>query len=148
MAKVLAFVLACILLLPSFSCAETAAPQPRPQVGDLISFGHYEQDNDKANGSEEIQWRVLAVEDGKALLISKEPGRQRYNLQKVTRQPVPAKWLNNFLNSAFNEDERDRILLTTLKNDNNPSPHQWEGGSETQDQVFLLSIEEANYTFD
>ena len=38
----------------------------------LTEFGHFEQDNDKTNGAEAIRWRILAVEDGKILVISEE----------------------------------------------------------------------------
>ena len=39
--------------------------------GDIVIFGSYEQDNDESNGTEDIEWLVLAREDNKALLISK-----------------------------------------------------------------------------
>lgn len=39
-------------------------------VNDHVFFGHYEQDNDLTNGAEAIEWRVLKVENGEALLIS------------------------------------------------------------------------------
>lgn len=32
------------------------------KVGDIIKFGHYEQDGNTANGKEEIEWQVLKVE--------------------------------------------------------------------------------------
>ena len=41
------------------------------QVGQYVEFGTYEQDGDNNNGAEPIEWKVLAVEDGNALLISK-----------------------------------------------------------------------------
>lgn len=41
------------------------------EVGDIFKFGSYEQDNDTSNGKEDIEWLVLEVKDGKALLISK-----------------------------------------------------------------------------
>ncbi len=41
------------------------------EVGDVIYFGSYEQDNNLSNGKEEIEWIVLAKENRKALLISK-----------------------------------------------------------------------------
>ena len=37
-------------------------------VNDHVFFGHYEQDNDLTNGAEAIEWRVLKVENGEALL--------------------------------------------------------------------------------
>ena len=36
--------------------------------GSIITFGRYEQDGNKDNGSEDIEWRVLKLEDGKATL--------------------------------------------------------------------------------
>ncbi|MBP3696995.1 MAG: hypothetical protein J6J45_05560, partial [Clostridia bacterium] len=41
------------------------------QVGDYITFGSYEQDNDLSNGKEPIEWLVLDKQDGKVLVISK-----------------------------------------------------------------------------
>ena len=40
------------------------------QVGDMVEFGSYEQDGDTSNGKEPIEWRVLAVEDNRALVVS------------------------------------------------------------------------------
>lgn len=37
--------------------------------GNIVTFGHYEQDNNFDNGAEPIEWRVLEVNDGKATLI-------------------------------------------------------------------------------
>lgn len=42
------------------------------KAGDKISFGQYEQDGDELDGKEAITWKVLAVEDGKALLLSEK----------------------------------------------------------------------------
>lgn len=39
-------------------------------VGDIIKFGVYEQDNNTDNGEEEIEWLVLEVSGGKALVVS------------------------------------------------------------------------------
>ena len=46
------------------------APETSVEVGDTIIFGSYEQDGNSANGPEPIEWRVLAVEEGRALVIS------------------------------------------------------------------------------
>lgn len=40
-------------------------------VGSIIVFGTYEKDNDKTNGGEDIEWRVLAKENGRLLVISR-----------------------------------------------------------------------------
>ena len=39
--------------------------------GSIVTFGHYEQDNNIENGKEKIEWIVLDVKDGKVLLLSK-----------------------------------------------------------------------------
>lgn len=50
----------------SNSSGSTAASQFKSVVeGEIISFGHYEQDGDTSNGSEEIEWIVLTREKGK-----------------------------------------------------------------------------------
>ena len=40
------------------------------KVGSYINFGAYEQDNDPANGKEDIEWLVLEIKGGKALEIN------------------------------------------------------------------------------
>jgi hypothetical protein len=42
------------------------------QIGSTVEFGHYEQDNDESNGAEPVSWILLAVEDGKALLLAEK----------------------------------------------------------------------------
>ncbi len=39
-------------------------------VGDIVTFGVYEQDNNTSNGKEPMEWRVLDIDDGKYLLLS------------------------------------------------------------------------------
>lgn len=39
-------------------------------VGDVVQLGLYEQDGNTANGKESIEWRVLAIESSKVLLVS------------------------------------------------------------------------------
>ena len=39
-------------------------------VGDTVTLGTYNLDNDETNGNESLTWKVLAVENGKALIIS------------------------------------------------------------------------------
>ena len=41
-------------------------------VGDIITFGHCEQDNDTTNGKEPIEWRVLDKNDEGQLLVISE----------------------------------------------------------------------------
>ena len=57
------------------------------------------------------------------------------------------KWLNTeFYNTAFDDEEKRKIVETIKKNEVNPS-YRINGGNDTKDRVFLLSIAEANRYF-
>ena len=120
-------------------------------VGDIITFGRYEQDNNIINGKEDIEWIVLAKADNRILIISKyaldcRPYNTSYT--DVTWETCTLrKWLNNnFINSAFTADEKAMIPTVTVSADKNPN-YSTNPGNATQDQVFLLSITEANKYF-
>lgn len=120
-------------------------------VRDKITFGTYEQDNVTSNGTEDIEWLVLAKENNKILVISdKALDSQPYNekRQSITwEQCSLRKWLNDsFLNAAFSEEERALIQNTTVSADKNPS-YNTSPGNATTDKVFLLSINEAKKYF-
>ena len=121
------------------------------QVGSCISFGHYEQDNDLTNGKEPISWRVLAKENGKALLISEyaldcKPYNETYT--EVTWETCTLRqWLNHdFLTAAFKAHEQDAIAVTNVKAEDH-SFWNTDAGNDTQDKLFLLSIKEAEKYF-
>ena len=121
------------------------------KVGSYINFGAYEQDNNTSNGKEDVEWLVLEVKDGKALVISKYAlDRKQYNTSyaSVTWETCTLrKWLNNdFLDSAFSANEKAMIPTVTVSADKNPN-YSTNPGNATQDQVFLLSITEANKYF-
>ena len=107
-------------------------------VGDIVCFGAYEQDNNTFNGKEDIEWFILAKEDNKVLIISdKALDRKPYNTSKtnITWESCSLrKWLNDtFLNAAFSAEEQAIIQSTKVSN-------------ATTDKVFLLSSEEVlNY---
>ena len=131
--------------------AQTATQIAKYQVGDIIRFGRYEQDNDLSNGAEEIEWRVLAI-DGKTALIVSVMGLESkpYNEKwvDITWEDCTLRsWLNNeFYNAAFNEAERAKIERTHVVNEDNPL-YSTKGGNDTEDDVFLLSIAEAERYF-
>lgn len=116
--------------------------------GDTVLFGEYEQDKDISNGKEDIAWLVLEVKDGKALVVSKYAlDCKQYNTSNtdVTWETCTLrKWLNNdFINAAFSSYEKAMIPTVTVSADKNST----NPGNATQDQVFLLSITEANKYF-
>ena len=121
------------------------------KVGGFVIFGTYEQDNNTSNGKEDVEWIVLEVQDGKALVISKyELDCQPYNedYEDVTWETCTLrKWLNkDFINAAFSADEKAMIPSVTVSADKNPDCST-NPGNATKDQVFLLSITEVNKYF-
>ena len=120
------------------------------KVGDTIRFGSYWQDNDLADGKELIEWTVLDIRDGKALLLSRYGIHVKpYNTEKKNttwEKSSLRAWLNDeFLKTAFNEEEQAAILLTDVDNSASQGYSGWEtkGGKNTKDRIFLLSCQEA-----
>lgn len=131
-------------------------------VGDYITFGKYEQDNNISNGQEEIEWLVLEREGDRVFVVSRYAlDCQRYNDVPgyVTWETCPLRaWLNDdFYNTAFSEAEKSMIPTVTVTVDNNPNSeyhscnvnkdYSASPGNNTQDKIFLLSIDEANEYF-
>lgn len=124
------------IVIPNFKYAYHRKLLKNASVGDYVIFGSYEQDNDLENGKEDIEWLVLDVKDDKVLLISKYALGYGLGSNDSVR-----KWLNGeFINSAFTNDEIEMIS-------NMPVPYFKDSSIETQDKVFLLSIDEANKYF-
>ena len=123
----------------------------KAKVGDYLFFGIYERDNNTSNGKEDIEWLVLEVKDEKLLVISKYAlDCKQYNTsyRNVTWETCSLRqWLNNdFANTAFSADEKVLIPTVTVSADKNLN-YSTNAGNATQDQVFLLSITEANKYF-
>ncbi|MDR1465505.1 MAG: DUF6273 domain-containing protein [Oscillospiraceae bacterium] len=106
-------------------------------VGKIIKFGPYE-------------WQVLDVKNGRALLITKYVLEARaYNdadingLHEMTWSDCTLRaYLNgSWLDSNFSQTERAQIANTKVVNDDNPY-YGTEGGPDTTDKVFLLSVGE------
>ena len=105
--------------------------------GDKYKFGKY-------------QWRVLAREGTKLLLITNDcVDKRRYNESSVSitwENCTLRKWLNTDFLNAFSTAEKSRIATTKVVNKNNPK-YNTAGGNDTNDKVFLLSIDEAQKYF-
>ena len=117
-----------------------------PQVGDIITFGHYEQDNDTTNGKEPITWRILDKNSaGQYLLISEKVlDKKQFNTTGFStwENSTIRSWLNgydasyntagtsftsdNFIDTAFTVEEIDKIVSYSVPN-------------ATTDKIFLLS---------
>ena len=152
MRKLIAILLAGMMLLLSVNLA-TAEGTASVKAGDIVNFGRYPQ---TAEGTDQtpIEWIVLDVQDGKALLLSKYGlGARHYHwkLQDITWKDCTLRaWLNNeFLRKAFSAEEQAAILMTMVDNSKSQGYSGWntDGGSNTMDKVFLLSYAEANHYF-
>ena len=100
---------------------------------------------------EPLKWRMLKEEDGKALLVCAEVIEAKsYNsaFTNVTWAECDLrKWLNGeFFQAAFSTGEQGLIVATKLKNPGNGS-FRTQGGADTTDKVFCLSINEAKSLF-
>lgn len=131
-AGVIALVLiAVFVVIPAFN----KNPFKGCQVGDIVEFGSYEQDGDASNGKEPIEWRVLAVEDNRALVVSQKAlDAHAFNADEDDNDEDDndwnssdlKKWLEtDFASQAFTGDEMKEI-----------------DGAPT-----LLSVDEANKYF-
>ena len=104
----------------------------KPVVGEIIEFGGYE-------------WRVLEVRGDRALIISAKLIELRaYNVDyhDVTWESCDLRYyLNGDFYNSFTTAERKRIEETRNTNADNPW-YGTSGGRDTDDMVFLLSLDE------
>ena len=116
--------------------------QPKDiQVGDYITFGTYEQDNNATNGKEKIDWMVLHKEGNRALVISKYAlDCLPYNIvstEVIWETCTLQQWLNSdFYNNSFTAEEKGIITQTSTST------------YATQNYLFLLNAAEAEQLFD
>ena len=128
-----------------------------------IYFGTYQQ---SSNSGDPIKWRVLSNANGELFLLSDQ--NLDVFLYHVDKEDVTwekstmRSWLNgygaeentggnsgndytddNFIDTAFSDKERGVIANTNVVNKDNLE-YGTEGGNQTTDKIFLLSIDEAN----
>ena len=128
-----------------------------PQT-DCIYFGTYLQSNDGTvlgYVDEPIKWRMLSEENGKMFLVSDHilDMKQYYTSEtEITWENSTLRnWMNgttegNFYADAFDLLEQRAIAETELVNADN-FEYGIEGGNNTVDKVFALSIDEVNQYF-
>lgn len=121
------------------------------EIGDIVTYGNYEQDGFYSNGEETIEWIVIARDrDNHALLLS------RYCLDAlpynedggdVTWEDSSIRaWLNGeFLESAFGGDPNGFICTAECKTKDGRSGT--DGGENTTDRIFLLAVDEVTQYF-
>ena len=137
-------------------------------IGEIITFGHYEQDNDTTNGKEPIEWRILDKNDaGQYLVLSEKvldvkPYPYNTSTSITWEKSTVRSWLNgypasynavgndyssnSFIDMAFTATEKAKIVAFPVPAHFNPYTNTLPGNATT-DKIFLLSIVEANNYF-
>ena len=144
-------------------------PAQEYTVGSEVYFGRYEHDDDLSNGPDPLPWQVIAVEDNRALLLTRDvisfEGNSGYGyininmyLQNDTGDGSSGinwagrtNWENSvlryslntdFLDEAFLPEEQKAILTTLVKAEPHPLSDAGVVGNDTQDKIFILSYSE------
>ena len=110
-------------------------------IGKIINFGGY-------------SWRVLSIENGKALIITEHIiDMQPYNnglekrYEKTTWETCDLRvYLNENFYNSFSDADKTKILEVTNTNEDNQL-YGTAGGNDTADKVFLLSLSELTKYF-
>lgn len=117
-------------------------------VGDTVTFGTYEQNNNYSDGNENIEWVVIDKQEDKIMVVSKyiiagQPFNTTNEGHISWENCTLRKWLNNdFLNEAFSDAEKKLITDTTIFSTEYLA-HSTTDYSTT-DKIFLLSENERN----
>ncbi len=147
------------------------AASSKMSVGDVVTLGDYEQDNNTSNGTEPIEWVVLDQNNGQYLLISKyvidgqcwdnnasdntvaANAEAEDRTGEITWEKCSVRsWLNGtFYDEAFSSDEKSHIVQYNYSNSNlyqcsgmnfPEGLTVGNGGPDTRDYVSLLSLDE------
>lgn len=109
------------------------------QIGDIITFGNYE-------------WYIISTSSDGYTLLCKDiiylyKGLYCYmpyhnkNTAITWEDCSIRSWLNDSFYNEFNDEEKERITKTICENSNN-NIYNTSGGNDTEDYIFLLSIDE------
>lgn len=142
MKKILAVTLAAVLSLSLAACSNSSDSSGGISVGDYVEFGKY-------------NWEVLEIKGRDALVLSERilehrPYHSEYTVVTWEESDIRAYLNSDFLNNNFSEDEVKQLKLVKVENADNPwdfseqgGNYKTIGGEDTEDKIFLLSLEEA-----
>lgn len=103
------------------------------QVGDKLSFGDY-------------NWRILEIKDDRILLLTDEIIEQREYHNRRESVTWANSEIRSYLNSTFLDrfsDEDKSKIIPVLHENKRQCLYLSDGGEETIDFIFLLSLDEA-----
>jgi hypothetical protein len=119
---------------------------PSPSEDATPSGKDAPQDDDKTIVFGGRNWLILAESGGKALIISENIVAERaYHPENdfMTWEECELRaWLNGEFYDSFSAGEQGRIVTTTVVTPNNEE-YDTPGGNDTEDKIFLLSVDEA-----
>lgn len=116
----------------------------------IINGSKYHKTENNYFKYEPIKWRVLHYENSEAFLLSdaildSQPYHSENEEIDWEKSSIRA-WLNNeFINKAFSNEENKAINTVELINKDN-SKYGTQGGKNTSDKLFLLSLSEVDET--
>ena len=139
--RILCFILIILFILTVFAACNKSKPVAVdiPSVGETYRFG-------------DIDWIVLDKKYGKILLLSKyilntyssyhnERSMNLIGIEITWNECDLRKYLNEIFYDEFSEEEKNRISETRITNPNNPW-YGTNGGKDTDDRIFILSLDE------
>ena len=112
-----------------------AVELPGASVGDIVVFG-------------DIRWYVMAKTETGCTLLSEKPvikmpfREAHYQATNTWDKSTSRAWLNEKFYNTFTKEEKALIAKTHNLNPDN-SDYGTPGGNDTDDYIFLLSVEEA-----
>ena len=115
---------------------EDAASNPYAanNVGDVVTFGSYD-------------WYIIGKSDDGVTLLMKDNLMEKAYNDSFTEVTWATSSLRTYLNgefyNSFSSEDKANIVKTHNKNSNNPD-FGTIGGADTDDHIYLLSIDEAN----
>ena len=116
----------------------------------IINGSKYHKTENNYFKYEPIKWRVLHYENSEAFLLAdaildSQPYHSENEEIDWEKSSIRA-WLNNeFINKAFSNEENKAINTVELINKDN-SKYGTQGGKNTSDRLFLLSLSEVDET--
>lgn len=111
--------------------------------GNVVKFGKYIQDGDKGTKKTSIEWKVIKIKDGEALLIAQhgldcKPFND-YNTNTYWEKSTLRKWLNEtFYDAAFTDEEKKALVKHRVGTAKNKVTNT-RSGNPTYDYVAIPS---------
>ena len=155
MRKAISLIISAVLILSLFSGCSAKSNAPLAgavfadgtgkadfTIGNTITIGKYEQDNNTSNGAESIEWIVVENTGNKALLLSKSVLEyipfDSTSKDRAYKDTTLRAWLiGDFYNNAFTDDEKSSIIESNIVAFGN----SYEKVGDTN-KVFILSYYE------